>query len=53
VSRAVEELNRRLLRARDAIARAYDHLIQGKVWRRDDVEAWVRRYRPNIDDETP
>ena len=29
----------------------YDHLIQGKVWRRDDVEAWIRLYRPDLDKE--
>jgi prophage regulatory protein len=25
----------------------YDELVQGKVWRREDVEAWVEQHRPD------
>ena len=31
----------------------YDELILGKVWRRDDIEAWIKRHRPDVDDVTP
>ncbi|OJF10278.1 helix-turn-helix transcriptional regulator [Couchioplanes caeruleus] len=31
----------------------YDELIQGKVWRRDDVEARIKQHRPDSDDQTP
>jgi prophage regulatory protein len=27
----------------------YDELVQGKVWRRDDVEAWIAKYRPDLE----
>ena len=28
----------------------YDELAQGRVWRKDDVEAWIAQYRldPNV-----
>lgn len=26
----------------------YDELIQGKVWRREDIEAWVDEHRPHL-----
>jgi prophage regulatory protein len=29
----------------------YDHLIQGRVWKRDDIEAWIRLRRPDLDEE--
>jgi prophage regulatory protein len=25
----------------------YDELVQGKVWRREDVEAWITLHRPD------
>lgn len=25
-------------------------LEMGKVWHRDDVEAWIKRYRPDLND---
>jgi prophage regulatory protein len=28
-------------------------LEMGKVWHRDDVEAWVRRYRPDLVEVPP
>lgn len=28
----------------------YDHLLMGRVWRTEDVEAWIRRYRPDLAD---
>ncbi|ROP29801.1 helix-turn-helix transcriptional regulator [Couchioplanes caeruleus] len=31
----------------------YDELIQGKVWRRDDVEAWIKQHRPDLNDQAP
>ena len=31
----------------------YDVLIHGKVWWRADIEAWIKRHRPKIDDMTP
>jgi predicted DNA-binding transcriptional regulator AlpA len=27
----------------------YDELVQGKVWRREDVEAWVTEHRSGMD----
>jgi prophage regulatory protein len=27
----------------------YDELVQGKVWRREDLEAWVKQNRPDLD----
>jgi prophage regulatory protein len=27
----------------------YDGLVQGKVWRREDVEAWVTEHRSGMD----
>jgi prophage regulatory protein len=27
----------------------YDELVQGKVWRRDDVEGWIEEHRPHLD----
>jgi prophage regulatory protein len=24
----------------------YNELVQGKVWRREDVEAWIAKHRP-------
>ncbi|MEV4347077.1 DNA-binding protein [Actinoplanes sp. NPDC049596] len=27
------------------------HLEAGKVWHRDDVEAWIKRYRPDLLDK--
>ena len=27
----------------------YDHLVQGRVWTRDDIEAWIRAHRPDLD----
>ena len=27
----------------------YDELIQGKVWRREDVEAWIHKHRPALE----
>jgi predicted DNA-binding transcriptional regulator AlpA len=29
----------------------YDHLVQGRVWKRDDIEAWIRAHRPDLDVE--
>lgn len=29
----------------------YDMLAMGQVWRIEDIEAWIRVYRPNLDDE--
>jgi hypothetical protein len=29
----------------------YDELIQGRVWKRDDIEAWIRAHRPDLDVE--
>jgi prophage regulatory protein len=29
----------------------YDELIMGSVWRVEDVEAWIREHRPEIDEE--
>jgi prophage regulatory protein len=26
----------------------YDELAMGKVWRIDDIEAWIREHRPDI-----
>jgi predicted DNA-binding transcriptional regulator AlpA len=26
----------------------YDVLVVGKVWRREDVEAWIIRHRPTV-----
>jgi hypothetical protein len=26
-------------------------LIHGKVWWRDDIEAWIRAHRPTLDEE--
>ena len=31
----------------------YDELIHDKVWRQDDIEAWILRHRPDPDDMTP
>jgi prophage regulatory protein len=28
----------------------YDELVQGKVWRREDVEAWIEDHRPGRED---
>jgi prophage regulatory protein len=25
----------------------YDELVQGKVWRREDVEEWIDKHRPD------
>lgn len=25
-----------------------DHLIQGRVWNHDDVEAWIQAHRPEL-----
>jgi hypothetical protein len=27
----------------------YDELAQGRVWRREEVEAWIRANRPELD----
>jgi prophage regulatory protein len=27
----------------------YDELVQGKVWRREDVEAWIDKHRAGRD----
>jgi prophage regulatory protein len=27
----------------------YDELVQGKVWRREDVEAWIKQHRPDLE----
>jgi prophage regulatory protein len=27
----------------------YDELVQGKVWRREDVEAWIDKHRPGLE----
>ena len=29
----------------------YDELVQGKVWRREDIEAWIHKHRPSLDVE--
>jgi hypothetical protein len=26
----------------------FDHLIQGRVWQRRDIEAWIRAHRPDL-----
>ncbi len=31
----------------------YDELVQGRVWRRGDIEAWIKQHRPDLYDETP
>jgi prophage regulatory protein len=31
----------------------YDELIHGRAWRRDDIESWIKRHRPDLDDVTP
>jgi prophage regulatory protein len=33
----------------------YDELVQGKVWWREDVEAWIDKHRPGLEeaDEWP
>lgn len=28
--------------------RPYDELAMGKVWRKEDVEAWIREHRPEL-----
>jgi prophage regulatory protein len=28
----------------------YDELVHGKVWRREDVEAWIATHRPDLED---
>lgn len=30
----------------------YQELTMGKVWRKSDVEAWVRKYRPDLADQS-
>jgi prophage regulatory protein len=27
----------------------YDELVQGKVWRREDIEAWINKHRPDLE----
>jgi predicted DNA-binding transcriptional regulator AlpA len=27
----------------------YDELVQGRVWRHEDVEAWIKQHRPDLD----
>lgn len=27
-----------------------DHLIRGRVWKRGDIEAWIRVHRPDLAD---
>ncbi|MEV6492209.1 DNA-binding protein [Actinoplanes sp. NPDC051633] len=29
----------------------YQELIMGKVWDKEDVEAWIKAHRPHLDDE--
>lgn len=31
----------------------YDEVAMGKVWRIDDVEAWIAKYRPTIATDEP
>jgi prophage regulatory protein len=28
--------------------RPYDELVVGKVWRREDIEAWIVKHRPAL-----
>ena len=30
----------------------YEVLIQGRMWWRADIEDWIERHRPNMDDMT-
>ena len=30
----------------------YDTLAMGKVWRTEDVEAWIKQHRPDLADRT-
>ena len=34
---------------RDVVEQAYDELVKGKVWRREDVEAWIDKHRPVLE----
>lgn len=36
------------LTRREDFPEAYATLVQGSVWRREDVEAWIRANRPSI-----
>lgn len=29
----------------------YEALATGRIWRTEDIEAWIRVHRPNLDDE--
>lgn len=29
----------------------YDRLAMGTVWRKEDVEGWIRKHRPHLADE--
>lgn len=29
----------------------YDRLTMGTVWRKDEVEAWIREHRPQLDED--
>ncbi|WDZ83047.1 helix-turn-helix transcriptional regulator [Micromonospora cathayae] len=39
----------RQLVARPEFPKPYDVLGMGAVWRIDEVEAWIRQYRPHLD----
>lgn len=41
------------LTARPDWPAAYDELAMGKVWRIEDVEAWIRDHRPALHDAEP
>ena len=38
---------------RPTFPKPYDSLQMGKVWRIEDVEAWIREYRQDIDEPEP
>ncbi len=36
------------LTARSDWPKPYDELAMGKVWRKADIEAWIRQHRPDL-----
>ncbi len=40
------------LLARESFPEPYDELAMGRLWRREDVEGWIARYRPERDPVT-
>jgi prophage regulatory protein len=39
--------------SRPSFPEPYDSLQMGKVWRIEDVEAWIKATRPELDDTEP